>query len=269
MEIFSLALLNLKDEMHQEGCPLCRCFLRAETGFLRSLDWENINEVGTRMRLTQSLGACRRHAQQMLQMEVAAWETPLGNGILYEGLTKAVSCRLQETRSLAEKQSRRGWARRLLARLVGRGKRSERLERPLTPEEICRICKVGQESVRLHAETLLEMLAYPEYQALYERSQGVCLPHLRLLCQVAQPGPGLQYLLQQSARRLESLETDLSEYLRKQSYQYHHEPVSEGERTAIARALAFFGGSEAAASPSIGQEYEEVSIGGSSVHKDW
>jgi hypothetical protein len=48
METFSLALLNLQDAMAQEGCPLCRCARRAESGLLKSLDWESIDEVGAR-----------------------------------------------------------------------------------------------------------------------------------------------------------------------------------------------------------------------------
>lgn len=268
METFSLALLNLREGMQQEGCLLCQCSVRAEAGFLRSLDWENIYEVGARIRLMQSLGVCGRHAQQILRGEVAYWEVPLGNAILYEGLVKATSLRLRKMSSLAEKESRRGWAGRLLTRLVGRREGTKRLGQPIATREACRVCEVGQESARRHAETLLEMLAHQEYQELYERSEGVCLPHLRLLSQITQPGSGLRYLLEQSARRLESLEADLSEYIRKQSYQYHDEPMDESVRTALARALAYFGGSEAVRSASIDQEYGEVSIGEPSVHKD-
>jgi hypothetical protein len=206
METFSLALLNLQDAMAQEGCPLCRCARRAESGLLKSLDWESIDEVGARLRLTYSLGACARHAWRILQLEAAAWEAPFGNAILYEELTKAASARLRKASALADKQARRAPARRFLARLLGRDERREQPERPLAPEEGCRVCLVGQESARLHAETLLEMLAYPEYQALYERSAGVCLPHLRLLLQMAAPGIALQLLMQQSARRLDSLQ---------------------------------------------------------------
>jgi hypothetical protein len=270
MKAFSLVLIFLKSALRQPGCPLCRARLSAETRYLKSLLWEHVNDAGTRIRLTQSLGACGRHAQQMLQMEVTGWDVPLGNAIIYEGLAKTVSFRLREVRALAKKQARRGNAQRLMARLAARGKRDERLDRPLTPEKGCRVCELGQESERYYAETLLQMLDEQEYQRLYDGSDGVCLSHLRLLLQISSPGAGLQYLLDQSEQRTERLETDLREYVRKQSYQFHDEPVSEGERTAAARAKAFFGGLEAATSMSIDQKYEEaVSIGDPGIYKDW
>ena len=270
VNVFSLALINLKDALRQSGCPLCRLRLTAETRYLKSLLWEHVNDVGTRIRLTQSLGACGRHARQMLQMEVTGWDMPLGNSIIYEGLAKVASFKLREVRALAEKRARRGNAQRAMARLVGRGERDERLDRPLAPEKGCRVCEMGQESELYHAEALLQMLDEQEYQELYGRSEGVCLPDLRLLLQVAGPGGGLQYLLDQSEQRLRELETDLREFARKQSYQYHDEAVSEGERTAATRAMAFFGGLEAATSLSVDQKYEgAVSIGEPGIYKDW
>ncbi len=270
MEAFSLVLIDLKDRLQQPGCPLCRARLSAETRCLKALLLENVNDLRTRIRLTQSLGACGRHAQQMLQMEIAGWDVPIGNTIIYEELARVVSLRLREVRSRANKRASRGYIRRLIARLVLRQRPDDRLEFPLTPDGACYICEMGQEWERYHAETLLQMLGEPEYQELYARSEGVCLPHLRLLLQISKPGPRLQYLLAQSEQRLEKLETDLREYGRKQSWQFRDEPLSEGERTATARAVAFFGGLQAATSVSINQKYaEEVSMGDPELYKGW
>ena len=271
MEVFSLALLNLKDAMHQEGCPLCRSFLRAETGFMRSLLWENVNDVGTRVRLAESLGACGRHRA------TAAANGDCPGGMCLSAIVSSmkgsrgnVALRLRGS-ALARRKT---GAARLDAQASGASsgteRHTERLDRLLTPENGCRVCEIAEESVRFHAETLLEMMAYPEYQGWYEHSEGVCLCHLRLLLQVAPLGPGLDYLLAQSQQRIDALGTDLREYTRKQSYQFHHEPVSEGERKAVARALAFFGGLDAATSVGIEERYKEETSGAErSLIMDW
>ena len=65
--------------------------------------------------------------------------------------------------------------------------------------------------MRHYAQSLLQMLACGEYQALYLASEGVCLPHLRLMLAGDGRVEGLHYCLEESARRMAELERDLRE----------------------------------------------------------
>lgn len=262
MSSFGLAQIYLKIALRRPGCPVCRCCLEAETHYLKFLLWEHVNDLGTRVRISQSLGFCERHARQMLRMELDDWGTPLGNSIIYEGLAQEVLPRLRDTCQVVEEEARRGRGQRLLRSLVAwlRSRGAER-HRFLVPERGCRVCELSQENAQHYAETLAEMLSYPQFQAMYERSDGVCLPHLRLIVQRVGPGPGLRYLLERTGERMESLRQDLREYGRKQSAQYRAETVTDDERAAAERAVAFFGGSMAAC-PRVEKRSEAVKQAG-------
>ena len=82
-------------------------------------------------------------------------------------------------------------------------------------------------------------LTQPEHQKLYARSDGICLPHLRLALELAAPGAGLQNLLDVTRLRLSALQENLGEFDRKQSWQHKRETVSAAEQ-----AVAFFAGKE-------------------------
>lgn len=243
MSQFGLALIYLKRALQQKGCPICRCCAEQEERYIRFLLWENVNDIETRTRLAESLGFCGQHAQQMLAMERDELGMILGNSIIYESLTHLALLAIRDIHSFV---SGRNAKRRWLDGFLG-GLRSQwaSVRRPLTPSRRCRVCELRDETARHYSEVLVGMLSYPEFQGLYERSDGVCLPHLRIMLQVADPtaNVGLEYLLRVTEERLERLTTDLRELGRKYSAQYRHESLSQEEALSVERAIAFFTGS--------------------------
>lgn len=245
MSTFGLALIYLKRALQEEGCPICRCIAEHEERYLRFLLWENVNDIETRTRLMESLGFCRRHAQQMLQMEREELGMVLGNSIIYESLTALVRLKLQDISSyVTERQTEASWQ----DRLWGGWKREwGHMWQSLAPQKDCRVCELSCDAARHYGEVLLDMLGYETFQELYARSEGVCLPHLRIMLQAAQrQSLGLGYLLRATEERLGRLERNLHELSRKYSAQYRHEPVTEEERLAVERAIAFLTGSDLA-----------------------
>jgi len=243
MDRMGLTEVDLKIALRQLGCPICRACREVETRYLRNLLRENVNDMGTRVRISESLGFCSRHAWQLLHMEIQDWVVPLGSSIIYEDLVGQVLHKIQNVISgMTGSMRESGWQRmvnRARARPMGAEPNKDIL---LTPQKQCRICESSQESAFHAGSALVRMLSFTEYQDMYNLSDGVCLSHLRDIFSDNNAGRGLLFLLTDTCERLKVLKADLSEFKRKQNWQYRDEEVTEGERTAAQRAVMFFSG---------------------------
>jgi hypothetical protein len=242
---FGLALIYLKQALQQAGCPICRCCFDHETHYLKFLLWENVNDVETRVRLAQSLGFCGRHARQMLQMEREDLGMMLGNSIIYESLIHLVLLKVRDVRSfILEQRAQRDWMSKLLGGLgIKLPHRYSKGQSFLAPDKGCRVCELSDETARHYGDVLAEMLSYDRFRDLYDRSDGVCLPHLRVMLQVASLSPGLEYLLSKTEKRLEILRDDLRGLSQKYSVSHRNEPVTVNESLSVEQAIAFLTGS--------------------------
>lgn len=242
---FGLALIYLKRALQQSGCPVCRCCAEHETRYLKFLLWENVNDYQTRLHLVRSLGFCKIHSHQMLDMEREEYGMMLGNSIIYESLIQLALHRLHDTQHLlADQQTRGRWAQRLWLQLgIGRSPRSWRRERYLEPEAPCRVCQLSDEAARHYSATLAEMLTMDECRMLYERSDGICLLHLRTMLHSATSDQGLNYILSHTEERLARLRGQLESLGDKYSVSHRDEPVTTDETLSVERAIAFLTGS--------------------------
>ena len=103
--------------------------------------------------------------------------------------------------------------------------------------------KAAQRAVQV----LLDHLREPDTLAAYSASDGLCLPHLRRALAEARPRhrEAVASLAAAMSTRLQGLEAELAEYVRKHDYRFRGEAFGE-ERAAPARALARFVGERGA-----------------------
>jgi hypothetical protein len=239
-----LSLIHLERALQQPGCPICRCSTQQQRRYLQWLVWENVNDVGTRVRLGQSLGFCGRHARQMLQVERDMLDMTLGNSIIYDSLIQLVLAKVRRVRemqpALESPQERSDGLWRLLGRVwPWRRRRAADL---LQPVEGCRACEVGQESAKRYAQVLVDLLASDTGRELYQQSDGICLPHLRLVLEGHEREPGLSYLLGNMEQRLVALQADLERLGWKHGIRGRHDPMTAIEIGSVDRAIAFLTG---------------------------
>lgn len=243
MNRMGLTEADLKIALRQSGCPICRACREVETRYLRNLLRENVNDMGTRVRISESLGFCPRHAWQLLHMEIQDWGVPLGSSIIYEDLVGQVLHKIQNVISGMTGSVRESRWKRMVncarARLIGS---EPNKDIRFTPQQQCRICESSRESASHSGSALVRMLSLTEYQDMYGLSDGVCLSHLRDIFSDNKSGHGLLFLLTNTCERLKVLKVDLSEFKRKQNWQYRDEEVTERERAAAQRAVMFFSG---------------------------
>jgi hypothetical protein len=242
----TLTAQALKRALASPGCPLCRIARTIETRQLERLLWENVNDVDTRVRLAESLGFCARHAWQFLRLHLDERSDALGKSIVFEDLIERVR---RAMAGLGENVCNQApgtdrWSR--LRRRLGphaAQPAGQKRRQALTPVRGCPTCEMGSLVTEHHALVLVTALASAEWQQLYAASDGLCLPHLRLLLHATAADPGLAYLLDETGARLARLQADLAEFSRKQAWQNRQETITPAERTAAERAVAFLVGS--------------------------
>ncbi len=223
----------LLEALEQPGCPLCWLAARAVERALEGLSYENINDPEVQREFRSALGLCARHGWQW----VDRLHSGQGAAILYGATATTALTRLRAGRNGSEPPGG------LLALVLGARPETPPEVAALTPEGPCPMCRVRDETARRAAEVLRGGLKDAEFKAAYDRSDGVCIPHLRWMLADARSADqhARQALVERAMARLEQLRGELAEYVRKHDYRFQHEPYGS-EREAPLRALAFFAG---------------------------
>ncbi len=192
-------------------CPFCRLEDVAAHDYFTAILYEGVNDPKVRSELRNALGYCHRHAHYLLKMRDS-----FGVAILY----------LDQIRLMKD---------RLALQSKNTGSQSNR--------PICPTCRNQLENRERYLSVFVEALQEPEFRAAYENSNGLCLAHVELVSTVIKDAELVGYLRQVEATKLNELEGQLQEFLRKQDYRFADEPFKK-ERDAWIRAINKLSGGE-------------------------
>jgi len=243
-----IAWVDFKEAFRQSGCPICHLQRKVVERYIFHLLWENVNDVTTRVHLARSLGFCPEHTWQLYHTEISRFGSGLGISIIYEDLARSVVSGLRDFEMHLSDYlpERPHWWQRGWAQLRAALRRIAPVLQPtgIIPAEQCQACVYSTEAEERYIHWLVEGCADSAFSRLYTASDGLCLLHLRqTLAWAAQAYPDVaRFLAGTTAAKLETLSADLSEYARKQAWQYRHEKMTEDEQNAPRRASQFFGG---------------------------
>lgn len=216
-----IVLLELRAAMERPGCPVCRSALRREERYLVSLLHENVNDPSVRRRLLDALGFCPRHLWLMTRIERALAGDSAGSTILLEAF-------LDE------------WERRVREHLSAGPDRAASTR--LDPGAGCRACSTVRDGSRLELREVVRLIdgGSAELARDYERSDGLCIPHVaELLRETA--GPTRDAMVARARRTADELRAQLRTYDRLRAWDTRDEPRGI-EQTAWLRAAAFLAG---------------------------
>lgn len=232
---------ELRNAFHKPGCPVCQVRCQSEHWYLFYLLWENVNNMGIRIALSESMGFCPEHTWQLYGIAADLGEET-GIGILYEDLVSQMAAHL--TPFEAPPPNRQAGVRWLVD--VGiRIRTALGIQRRQIPAgRHCPACVRGDQSEERNIAWLVQGCAEREFRARYASSDGLCLSHLRqALAMAERTDPNVaRFLARVTKQRLEALAGNLHECVRKHAWVYRHEPMTGPERTSVRRASAFFGG---------------------------
>ena len=152
---------ELRDALEKEGCALCRLNLASVAHRLDGLAYEDVNDPGLRDQLRASRGFCAHHAWQFARLRSAAQ----GVAIIYRDVLTEVA------RILVEGPTHPHG-------LFAAHRRKASLPSRLLPQAPCPICAGLSETDGQYLGTLIDHLDEEDFSAVYQRSDGLCLPHL-------------------------------------------------------------------------------------------
>jgi hypothetical protein len=225
---------SIRDELiaacQQPGCPLCRLVQAGIQHYLQNLFYESVNDIGLRQQLRRSLGFCRQHAGDSLEPGVG---DALGVSIIYNDIFTNLLRRLPQagrsTQSEANLFSRLRANRSITASI-------QELKDVLMPQADCPACEQQEELERIFCPALGAHLEDEALAKTFQAGDGLCLPHLRRVALEVKSESGWLILFGSTRARLESMQAELAEFIRKNDYRFHAESVG-AERDAWQRAV--------------------------------
>lgn len=225
------AYIELMEAFKKPGCPLCRVTQRAVRRFLEGLFYEKVNDWGLREQLRKSKGFCNAHAWLILESSIG---NSLGVAIIYNDTLTGVLKQLPATPGSARRQ---GWLSRLLGRSPPHLARViEITVQALAPQARCPACEEMERSTYLYLSELINSAENAEFSAAFASSQGPCLPHVSQVFALVEDEGTFNWLLRISREKLETINAELAEFVRKSDHRYIKEGYGE-ERDAWRRIL--------------------------------
>jgi len=232
----AIAYVRLQEALRKPCCPLCHILKEAGLRYLENLLYENVNDPGIRKMLDSSWGFCERHTRALASLT----QYSLGIAIINESLLNKVLKLFKETVRLDFfKHSSKYFSKKSKARV----RTGAELATLLNPTVGCPACEVEDHTI----ETVLDELNYQlargdsNITSLYHSSPGLCLPHLRRALSQGGDPAGIRALIELHIQKLEELQSELNEYIRKHDYRYSAEPWGR-EKDSWLRSLQFLGG---------------------------
>jgi hypothetical protein len=202
-------------------CPICTLGKRAADYYLDSLIYEHVNNPSTRERTRAAQGFCRTHAWHVRNHGGVP-----GMFIIYR----------DAVRDVAEALGDMQWDGRA-SRVPPRLMRLVAGDRPtaatagcvesLQPTGDCPACEEQRQAERMYADVVLERLRDGEFRQALERSDGLCLAHLRLALSRVQDEPTFTLLVTAHKNAYSRLLGDLDELIARLDFQRRHEGTGE------------------------------------------
>lgn len=192
-------------------CALCLLIRRSIIRSLRAFFAEFVNDPEVRVRFRKARGFCGEHTPLLLESGDA-----LGAAILYADLADETRQRWQSGARERKDHPFKRW-------MVGTAKAG------------CPACLVETEAENRYVAALASALEQESVWNALQAGSELCVRHIENVASAAGAAGGAR-LLKVEAARLERLQQELEEFIRKNDYRFRQEPWGE-ERNAWRRAL--------------------------------
>ena len=231
-----MSVFELHDALAQPGCAVCRLGAASADKHVESLLWEGVNDPERREELRRAQGFCHKHAWSLVRTGAS-----LGSAIMMHDLLENALRAMDD----AACEARRPWSlRRVYQNLKRRRPRrmTVGLVTRLEPQVACPACAWADKIERIYVDSLvINLLDEDGLLAALQASDGLCLPHLRQALVRARGWTVRRALMAAQRGAWERLTGDLSEFIRKSDYRFHHEKMGE-EGNAWIRGVAAMAG---------------------------
>jgi len=200
----------------QEGCILCRLTQESTQRYLDAWKYEMFTDVGIRQELRRSQGFCNTHTWQLVDMGASIQLAQAYRDILSDAAEQ-----LEGNGSIASPSTQKGLLQRWRDQIETRSAGSAERHVP------CPACHQKEQALQRLISSLRQALLDSSFYTQFSASDGLCLDHFRLACQLKLSGtPAGDWLgLLRSAQLacLKRLDSQLGELIRKHDYRFKDE----------------------------------------------
>lgn len=216
---------DLLDACKEPGCPICRLGAQTVRRYMRSLFYENVNDLKTRDTIAKSLGFCGEHSRLLLSARIA---DGLGNSIIYEHLVKVILRELPKNSSAGKPAE---LAKRLRKFISGNDSVGQ-----------CPVCARRDEFVESNVIQVSRSLDNETLRLALEASDGFCFLHLAQIFERTSKPADVDFLLTLTRQKLEARQGEMAEVIRKNDHRNTTEVISDQEALAWKKALSMLSG---------------------------
>lgn len=229
---------EITEALHEPGCAFCRMRDKTAASYVNALLFELVNDPQSRIAFNKARGYCDKHMGLLLQEGHAP-----GAAIMMDGLMKTLLRILQNNPNAKMKSSQ---FNRLLQQVKLANRESLKLLlAQLEPEIPCPVCAHIEDLEKKHTQTLLKHFTGPyALSEAFGNSDGLCLPHLRLVLSHAGLGEEIRLLLQMQEAIWQKLKDELAEFIRKCDHNAADERITDAESISRMKAMTLIAGSD-------------------------
>lgn len=208
---------------------MCRCLEVDARRYLDALLHEQVTDPDLRIRLYASWGFCNWHAWMLRETSVPAF----GSSIIHDDLLRLAGRRLERAslRRIPGPRGPLGW----LLRRLGR-RRPPALVELYRRRSICPACGETAESEARYLQAALEFVDDAQFDGAYDRSQGLCVPHVVRALELGAGREQAATLIARTLPKWAELRRDLAGFIGKHEYR-NTQGFTEAEGTAYLRAF--------------------------------
>ncbi|MHB9032621.1 MAG: DUF6062 family protein [Anaerolineae bacterium] len=220
---------ELLEAQPKAGCPICRLVYKATDRYLDSLLYEAVLDPDVRAKLKAAQGFCAAHVEMLGRRSGRA----LGIALIYRDIVRAaINGAEKGTSNITNK----------LAAAFKRNQPGPRLAKALRTRQVCPACQIGAEAEHNYTSLMLMHIADPEFQKAYAEGEGLCLPHLLAVLELAVTADQVQSLMNPQVERYKLMLHELDEFIRKRDHRFRHEPMGDEGDVWLRAMNAIVGG---------------------------
>jgi hypothetical protein len=233
---------EMVEALAQPGCPVCQLIDRAVRQYVDVFFYENITNVERRAEIRAARGYCSVHGALL-----AGHSRMLGVAIIQHDVINDVLRDMNKTLppTPAEPANNRPPYKphkpAPLDDITATPLRNA-LGSAVKPRRDCPLCEYERDRERNLLRTLINDVNEPKMRAAFEKSSGLCLPHVNAALQLrGVSADGLRLVMQIERDILQALKAELDEYLVKSNGSYGYESMGK-EADSPARAVRLVSG---------------------------
>lgn len=210
-----IGFFRLVDACERGGCPVCSCLEEDSRRAVETLLYERVTDPETRHRLRDAWGFCNWHAATLLDSPSAA----TGAAILFADLLRVCQQRVERLRGHTDRRA--SWSR------LWTGRRP-RLPVDYRSRPRCPMCAGLDTAEKHYLDAVVDFADDPQFGRAYERSTGLCLPHVVAMVDRRAAAAGVEDIIHATLRKWQRLREDLERFVRKHEYR-NTEPITDSE----------------------------------------